>query len=124
MSTLRLTTISNQTGSASVPSDTVINGSAKAWVNFNGLGTIAIRASFNVTSLTDVGTGIYNVNFTTALADANYSAVGCAGGTNNSYGDRQLSTYPLSSSSCRVVSGVTASVTTYDADPVMVAIFR
>jgi hypothetical protein len=44
MSTLRLTTISNQTGSASVPSDTVINGSAKAWVNFNGTGTVAIRA--------------------------------------------------------------------------------
>ena len=73
MSTLRLTTISNQTGSASVPSDTVINGSAKAWVNFNGTGTVAIRASFNVSSITDNGTGDYTVNFTTALEDANYA---------------------------------------------------
>ena len=73
MSTLRLTTISNQTGSASVPSDTVINGSAKAWVNFNGTGTVAIRASFNVSSITDNGTGTYTANLTTSMVDANYS---------------------------------------------------
>ena len=72
MSTLRLTTISNQTGSASVPSDTVINGSAKAWVNFNGTGTVAIRAAFNVSSITDNGTGYYTMNFTTPMVDANY----------------------------------------------------
>jgi len=83
MSTLRLTTISNQTGSASVPSDTVINGSAKAWVNFNGTGTVAIRASFNVSSITDGGVGDYTVNFTTAMTDANYS-VQLASGDNNS----------------------------------------
>jgi len=50
----------------------------RAWVNFNGTGTVAIRASFNVSSITDNGVGDYTVNFTTALADANYSAV--AGG--------------------------------------------
>ena len=48
------------------------SGLAKAWVNFNGTGTVAIRASFNVSSITDNGTGDYTVNFTTALADANY----------------------------------------------------
>jgi hypothetical protein len=47
----------------------------RAWVNFNGTGTVAIRASFNVSSITDNGTGDYTVNFTTALPDANYSAV-------------------------------------------------
>jgi len=47
----------------------------KAWVNFNGTGTVAIRASYNVSSITDNGTRNYTVNFTTALADANYSAV-------------------------------------------------
>jgi hypothetical protein len=78
MSTLRLTTISNQDGSATVPSQTVISGSAKAWVNFNGTGTVAIRASFNVSSITDGGTGLYTINFTTAMPDANYSSVlGC-----------------------------------------------
>jgi hypothetical protein len=47
--------------------------SVQAWVNFNGTGTVAIRASYNVTSITDNGTGDYTVNFTTALPDANYS---------------------------------------------------
>jgi hypothetical protein len=51
----------------------------KAWVNFNGTGTVAIRASYNVSSITDNGTGDYTVNFTTALADANYAAVAGAG---------------------------------------------
>lgn len=49
------------------------SGLCKAWVNFNGTGTVAIRASYNVSSITDNGTGDYTVNFTTALADANYS---------------------------------------------------
>ncbi len=47
----------------------------RAWVNFNGTGTVAIRASGNVSSITDNGTGIYVVNFTTALPDANYAAM-------------------------------------------------
>jgi hypothetical protein len=45
----------------------------RAWVNFNGTGTVAIRASFNVSSITDNGTGDYTVNFTTAMPDANYA---------------------------------------------------
>ena len=45
----------------------------RAWVDFNGTGTVAIRASGNVTSITDNGTGDYTVNFTTAMSDANYS---------------------------------------------------
>lgn len=47
----------------------------RAWVNFNGTGTVAIRASGNVSSITDNGTGDYTVNFTTAMPDANYSVV-------------------------------------------------
>jgi hypothetical protein len=47
----------------------------KAWVNFNGTGTVAIRASYNVSSITDVGVGEYRVNLTTSMSDANYSAV-------------------------------------------------
>jgi len=56
------------TASGSAPSY-----SARAWVNFNGTGTVAIRASGNVTSITDNGTGDYTVNFTTAMPDANYA---------------------------------------------------
>jgi hypothetical protein len=48
---------------------------ARAWVNFNGTGTVAIRASGNVTSITDNGTGDYTINFTTAMPDANYATV-------------------------------------------------
>ncbi len=47
---------------------------ARAWVNFNGTGTPAIRASGNVSSITDNGTGDYTINFTTAMPDANYAA--------------------------------------------------
>ena len=47
----------------------------RAWVNFNGTGTVAIRASGNVSSITDNGTGDYTVNFSTAMPDANYSSV-------------------------------------------------
>jgi hypothetical protein len=52
-----------------------MTGIAKAWVNFDGTGTVAIRDSFNVSSITDNGTGDYTVNFTTALPNANYSTV-------------------------------------------------
>ena len=48
----------------------------RAWVNFNGTGTVAIRASGNVTSITDNGTGDYTVNFTNAMPDANYTIIG------------------------------------------------
>jgi hypothetical protein len=57
----------NVTGSAPVYA-------CRAWVNFNGTGTVAIRASGNVSSITDNGTGDYTVNFTTAMPDANYAA--------------------------------------------------
>lgn len=60
----------------------------KAWVNFNGTGTVAIRAAYNVTSITDGGTGIYTINFTTALSDANYSisALNAGDASYGSYG--------------------------------------
>lgn len=54
---------------------TQIGTLCRAWVNFNGTGTVAIRASFNVSSITDNGAGDYTVNFTTALPDANYAPV-------------------------------------------------
>lgn len=53
-------------------SDGTENYKCRAWVNFNGTGTVAIRASGNVSSITDNGTGDYTVNFTSAMPDANY----------------------------------------------------
>lgn len=68
MSTLKVNAIQNTSG--------VEQYLAKAWVNFNGTGTVAITASGNVTSITDNGTGDYTVNLTSALTDGNYSVVG------------------------------------------------
>ena len=56
----------------------------RAWVNFNGTGTVAIRDNGNVSSITDGGTGDYSVNFTTAMPDANYAILGSAGHTSAS----------------------------------------
>jgi hypothetical protein len=84
MSTAKFDTLSTLDGSRSVPVNTVAQGSAKAWVNFNGTGTVAIRASFNVSSITDDATGNYTVNLTTAMPDTNYATVVTAG---NSVGD-------------------------------------
>ena len=61
----RITGALNATGSAPIYA-------CRAWVNFNGTGTVAIRASGNVSSITDNGTGDYTVNFTTAMPDVNY----------------------------------------------------
>jgi hypothetical protein len=82
MSTLKINTLSNLAGSQSTPVENAINGSAKAWVNFNGTGTVAIRGSYNISSITDVQTGVYRLNFITAMPDANYAttAIGSEGG--------------------------------------------
>jgi hypothetical protein len=102
MSTLVAQTISN--GTVSTSSANVIQGSAKAWVNFNG--TVAtpstIRASYNVSSVTRRATGQYTVNFTNALADANFVVAGthsdvggdvaCLFSGNAAYGGNNTST--------------------------------
>jgi hypothetical protein len=83
--TLTATTIQNDTTSPpTFRNSTVEIGTlCRAWVNFNGTGTPAIRASFNVSSITDNGTGDYTINFTTAFADANYTITGSSGGQNS-----------------------------------------
>ena len=77
MSDIRANTISNVAGTG--PIDLHKQSAAKAWVNFNGTGTVAIRDSFNVSSLTDNGTGDYTVSLSNSMADANYTHGGMAG---------------------------------------------
>ena len=69
------TTISGTNGVTFPDSTSMQTGqqACKAWVNFNGTGTVAIRGSYNVSSITDNGAGDYTVNFTTAMPDANYA---------------------------------------------------
>ena len=89
----------------------------RAWVNFNGTGTVAIRASGNVSSITDNNTGDYTVNFTTALADANYSAVGTSSRFTQTFGGTRSTTQ------LQVFTQNLAGSQS-DADNINIAIFR
>lgn len=93
----------------------------RAWVNFNGTGTVAIRASGNVTSITDNGTGDYTVNFTTAMPDANYSATGSM--NTNSSGANAFFPNVYSASSFRFFTTVPGTGV-IDTSILSVAIFR
>lgn len=99
----------------------------RAWVNFNGTGTVAIRASGNVTSITDNGTGDYTVNFTTAMPDANYSAVAAATDTGNpvtALNAVAIVGTKTTSSIRAVLRTVSGAATYFDANTYDVAIFR
>ena len=122
MSTIKTETLSTPSNST-VPVDTVVNGTAKAWVNFNGSGTVAIRRAFNVSSITDNGTGDYTVNFTTAMPDDDYSAI--AVGSDQGSGAAAVSTNNATywnSGSFRFQTWYYAS-TKYDSPYVCVSIF-
>ena len=99
---------------------------AKAWVNFDGTGTVAIRDSFNVSSITDNGTGDYTVNFTNAMSDGNYAI--CAtrsqnGNTNPAYIMQVRDTFnPPTSSGFTLTSNGTTGGTT-DSKYVFVTVF-
>jgi hypothetical protein len=75
MSEIRVTTLKDTAGGNASTSADIYSGRAKAWVNFNGSGTVAARASFNVNSINDLAVGNYGINFATALEDANFSQV-------------------------------------------------
>ncbi len=95
---------------------------ARAWVNFNGTGVVAIRASGNVTSITDNGTGDYTVNFTTAMSDVNYAAVGTNSGSGAS-GEYSSGIISMTTSAVRMIA-FKASVGNADPTFFCVAIFR
>lgn len=96
-----------------------------AWVNFNGTGTVAIRASGNVSSITDNGTGDYTINFTNALPDANYAVIG---GSNTSAigapGFLIDNATPQTTTSVRVGTFYTSATIRVDSSVVTAAIFR
>jgi len=96
----------------------------RAWVNFDGTGTVSIRASGNVSSITDNGVGDHTVNFTTAITDANYSICG-TGGNGASTGTVFLCPRGANptTSAVRLLS-ITAGDTLQDVAFMSVAIFR
>jgi hypothetical protein len=122
--TLVISDLSDGTNSTSATN--CIQGSAKAWINFNGTGTPAIRASYNVSSITDNGTGNYTINFTNALADANYAVAGMGNvitimtngrNTNGADGGNNTST----ACTVKTFSTAQAAIDVFDA---YVAVFR
>ena len=117
--TLVISDLSDGTNSTSATN--CIQGSAKAWVNFNGTGTPAIRASYNVSSITDNGTGNYFINFTNALPDANYAASFL--GSDANWGSvAYIASY--TTTSLNIVTLANAGTNTADLQTVGVAIFR
>ena len=133
MSSLQVDNI--QTYNSNPPVIKNVNGTevgtfCRAWVNFNGTSTVAIRASFNVSSITDNGTGYYTVNFTTAMPDANYSYIAkSTRSTNNTAASTDMNCVQVlvdpTTSLVIVKTGYATGVNTTDDSPnVTVAIFR
>jgi hypothetical protein len=97
---------------------------AKVWVNFDGTGTIAIKASYNVSSLTDNGTGYYYVNFTNNITDANYCVVADSGISGYRANTDILGSGNQTVSSSQVITSSTEDGTVRDAGIVCLAVFR
>ena len=127
--------IGNGAGLTNVPASAIAgalnaSGSApiyacRAWVNFNGTGTVAIRASGNVSSITDNGVGDYTVNFTTAMPDANYAVAGMAHALASSNGTLQLNASSVAPAAGSLRVGViTPANASFDPTHVTIAIFR
>ena len=102
----------------------------RAWVNFNGIGTVAIRGSGNVSSVTDAGTGSYIVNLTTAMPDVNYCATSMAQRDNDGSSDNRLTVVSISDVTANNTSSTLRLNVTYanasqvDASWINVAFFR
>ena len=105
------------------------NYKCRAWVNFDGTGTVAIRGAGNVSSITDIGTGDYSINFTTALDSANYAVCGSVGNDDPLLAVAAASVRTRGAptpSAVRIVTGnhyINSSSTYYDMKYVSVAVF-
>ena len=105
-----------------VTADVAGPGLCKAWVNFNGTGTVAIRAAFNVSSIQDDGTGIYTIKFTQPMLDVNYCVNASASTGSISSKIRIMTGYTTTEVTVRTSGGDTS--TQSDAADVFVSIFR
>jgi hypothetical protein len=113
----RITGALNATGSAPIYA-------CRAWVNFNGTGTVAIRASGNVSSITDNGVGQYTVNFTTAMQDVNYCVQLSVRNITNNINSSNNPTYDGAQLTSGIKIGHVENNAANDSNFVHVAIFR
>lgn len=126
------TMITSATAAADVPKPTALSTatgsapsySARAWVNFNGTGTLSINDSANISSVADGGTGSYNINFTTAMPDENYTAAGiCRQSSTGTDGMMRLSSI-YTVNTIRVLCLQNITNTTIDCQKVTLTVFR
>ena len=99
----------------------------RAWVNFRGTGAVLIRASGNVSSITDNGTGDYTVNFATAMPDADYCAVYgtiSPAASNTARNVMDYHTSPKTTTRLRCLAGATSTAMLIDSETIQIAIFR
>ena len=103
MSTIRANTLLHSDGSTTTePSIPALDQRmAKAWVNYFSAGTVTIRSSYNVSSLTDIGIGTTTINFTTSLTNTTYVGVVSSSNTNTDVGNADYMT-TRTVSSCNV----------------------
>ena len=92
-SELRVNTLKDASGNNSVATSVIAEGTAKAWANIDGSGTVSFRDSFNTSGLTDNGTGDYTTSFSTSFGNVNYSFTYCGAQ------DGAETTYQMKSSS-------------------------
>tara|TARA_R100000030_G_scaffold97799_1_gene87061 strand:- start:40 stop:420 length:381 start_codon:yes stop_codon:yes gene_type:complete len=124
MSTIKVTNIQDTSGGNQSTSEEIAQGRAKAWVNFNGTGTVATRDSFNVSSITDHGTGDYTVNFTNAMSNANYCTTeGCFHETESTNDLRVVTGQTRATGSVRINTTYANGSGSYDVPGVNVAVF-
>ena len=120
MSTLKVNNITDTSGGTS---NLKIDGAAKAWVNYNGTGTVAIRDDLNVSSITDNGTGSYTVTFSTAMANANYVTLGTIEERGVSVHCSTNDTASQTTSAVNIATVLSGTSTGFDCNQVNVAVF-
>jgi len=126
MSTLQVSTIKSNSTTATVFKNTVgteIGQICKAWVNFNGTGTISIRDNFNVSSITDSGTGVYTANFSTTMPNNDYASVVSAGNNDKGRYGMMIDSDDKTTSGCKIFGFQTGTGSSLDAEEVSLAIF-
>ena len=104
------------TGEGNSTTTNLQQGLAKSFISFNGTGTVAIKGSTNVSTLTDEATGGYQVNFTSAMANTNYSSVSSAAFDTGTIGGDVSNTRPDATSSYDHVNSLSSNNSRRDAE--------
>tara|TARA_R100000353_G_C6441451_1_gene178706 strand:+ start:336 stop:719 length:384 start_codon:yes stop_codon:yes gene_type:complete len=123
MSTLKVNNLQDiNGGNNSTPSE-VANGRAKAWIHMNGTGTIAIKNSYNISSITDNGSGKYTATMSITMSDTRYCVVG--GGAQGTLNDNVMGFYPNTTTAFKLQSnGSTGNFNSFeDASFMSAAVF-